>query len=137
MKSKQNYLGKFKIPIIIVILLILTEFTTGFISGFTSAKEKSIAIIEVLENNCDCKEIKQSIYLKGIQFSKEGISKEKGEFQLIDCNFESLEVEVNRINEILNKEVKNFNEVDQLRLEFINSDVSQSVVIKNGVIQKP
>jgi len=55
---------------------------------------------------------------------------------LIDCNFKSLENEVNRINEILKKEVKNFNDVDQLELEFINNGISKNIIIKNGIIQK-
>lgn len=130
-----NSKNKLRLSIIILILLLVIAVVYTFYGNYLDTKDKSTAIIEVLENNCECKEIKQSIYVTGIQFEKGGITKEKGEFQMIDCNFKSLEGEANRINEILKNEIKKFAEVDQLKLEFINSDISKSVVINNGIVQ--
>ncbi len=107
MTNKKNYLNNFKVP-----------------------------IIKALENNCDCKTIEQSVYLSGIQFGKDEVTKEKGAYQLIDCKFESIDEESERILNILKKEVRNFNEIDRLELEFINNDESQNIIIQNGIIQK-
>jgi len=123
--------------IITLILVVIAVMINGFLDGNQDATDKSGAIIDVLENNCDCKTIEQSVYLSGIQFGKDGISKERGEYQLIDCNFTSLEQESERILTILQEKVKNFDELDHLELEFINNDKSKTVVIKNGIIQKP
>ncbi len=128
--------NKLKLGIFILILLLVIVIVSVFYDNYIDTKDKSSAIIEVLENNCDCKAIEQSVYITGIQFEKNGTVKEKGEFQLIDCNFKSFDIEVKRINEILNNEVKNFEEVDQLKFEFINNDISKSIVIKNGIIKK-
>jgi hypothetical protein len=136
MKNKKNKFSLFKIPIIIVIVLALTSFVWGAYNGYTDAQDKSTYIMRALESNCDCKSIEQSVYLSGIQFGKDGISKERGEYQLIDCNFTSLDQESERILEILEKKVKHFKELDHLELEFINNDISQIVIIKNGIIQK-
>lgn len=126
----------FKSGMIILILVLVAVSINGFLDGYQDANDKSDAIIEVLEKNCDCETIEQSVYLSGIQFGKDGISKERGEYQLIDCNFTSLELESERILKILEKSIKNFDELDHLELEFVNNNVSQIVIIKNGIIQK-
>ncbi len=126
----------FKTGMIILILVLVAVSINGFLDGYQDAKDKSGEIIEVLEKNCDCEKIEQVVYSSGIQFEKGSISKERGEYQLIDCNFTSLELESERILKILEKNVKHFNELDHLELEFIINDESQIVVIKNGIIQK-
>ena len=119
----------------------LVFLSIGLLSGYligsaVKSKSKSDAIIEILRNECQCNEVNQIIYAEGIQFGANGISTEKGEYQLIDCNYESLDIEANRINEMLKKQVKKFKDIDQLELEFINKNRSETVVIKNGIIQK-
>ena len=136
MTNKKSYLSNFKVPLIIVIILALASSVWGVYNGYTDAQDKSAYIIKALESNCDCETIEQSVYLSGIQFGKDGISKERGEYQLINCNFSSLDQESERILKILEKSIKNFNELDHLELEFVNNDVSQIVIIKNGIIQK-
>ncbi len=54
---------------------------------------------------------------------------------MIDCKYQSIEEEAIRINKILNKEVRGFDAIDQLTLEFNNSQNNETVTIKNGVIQ--
>ncbi len=126
MTNKKN---KLRTSVLILIMALGSVIVNGYLDGYLDGKDKSSAIIKVLKNNCDCKTIKKSTYATTTQF-------EKGEFQLIGCNFESLEVESARINKILNKKVKKFDKVDRLKLEFISNEISQSVLIKNGIIQK-
>ncbi len=118
--------------------LIAGIFMTGAISGAKDALsgDKSEAIETVLKENCDCESINQLIYMKGLQFnSKEGMTSEKGEYELINCTYESLAQETFRINEILLKEVQGYKELDLLKLEFVGPEKHETITIKNGVIQ--
>jgi len=124
-----------KTLIIIVLFLCL-----GILFGYTVASsikssDRSDSISKVLKDNCDCKEINQIIYAKGIQFGKNGISTEKGEYELVDCNFKSVKNEAHKILILLQNKVSGFDKVDLLELEFTNDNKSEIVIIKNGVIQ--
>ncbi|MET2986155.1 hypothetical protein [Aureibaculum conchae] len=132
MINKNTYV---KTGIIILVLVLVAVFVNGFLDGYQDAADKSILITEVLEDNCDCKEVSQLIYAKGLQLGKDGISTEKAEYELIDCNYKSIEEEAIRINKILKKEVKDFATFDLLTLEFSNNLNRETVTIKNGVIQ--
>lgn len=112
----------------------------GGLFGYTVANtvksiDKSNNIIEVLKDNCDCKEVNQIIYAKGIQIGKNGLSTEKGEYQLVDCKFESIKKETERIQKLLRSNIKNYKNIDLLELEFVNGRRTQTVVIKDGIIQ--
>ncbi|WP_275315073.1 hypothetical protein [Tenacibaculum bernardetii] len=97
--------------------------------------DKSSDIIEVLKDNCDCKEVNQIIYAKGIQVGKNGLSTEKGEYQLIDCKFESIKKETGKIQNLLKSKIKGYENIDLLELEFVNGQKTETVVIKDGIIQ--
>lgn len=97
--------------------------------------DKSSDIIEVLKDNCDCKEVNQIIYAKGIQVGKNGLSTEKGEYQLIDCKFESIKKETEKIQNLLKSKIKGYENIDLLELEFVNGQKTETVVIKDGIIQ--
>lgn len=112
----------------------------GGLFGYTvtsalKSTDRSKSITEVLKDNCDCKEINQIIYAKGIQFGTNGLSTEKGEYQLVDCKFSSVKTEVQRIQTLLKSKVKGFDKVDLLELEFVNGAASETIIIKNGKIQ--
>lgn len=132
MTIKNTYI---KIAIIILILILVSVFINGFLNGYKNTMDKSNLITEVLGENCDCKEIDQTIYAKGLQLGKDGISTEKAEYELIDCNYQSIEQEGMRINKILKKKIKEFETFDLLILEFNNNQNSETITIKNGVIQ--
>lgn len=120
---------------IIFLFLILGGVLGYIISSSIHSFDNSKKILKVLKENCDCKEINQILYATGVQYGKNGLSTEKGEYELIDCEFSSLKKEVERIQQILHNKVDNFNKVDLLELDFINGKNSQTVIIKKGIIQ--
>ncbi|WP_420551904.1 hypothetical protein [Tenacibaculum aiptasiae] len=122
------------------LIVIISFLLLGGLFGYTVASSikssnKSDKIFQTLKENCDCKEVNQIIYAKGIQFGENGLSTEKGEYQLVDCNFESVEAEAKRIQSLLESEIKDFKEIDLLELEFINQNESKVVLIKKGIIK--
>lgn len=128
MKTKHHFL-------IAVLMLV-----TGCLIGYTATKvvltkNKSSNILKVLEDNCNCKEVNQIIYAKGIQYGKNGLSTERAEYELVNCEFTSATAEINRINSVLHQEIENFHEVDVVEIEFENGTSNQTFVIKNGKVQ--
>lgn len=124
--------------IILVVFASVGIYKTGYSFGKNLGKEfkKDNLIKQVLEEQCDCKEVNQLIYAKGLQYSKkEGLTTEKVEYQLIDCSYSLLKDETSKINKALHNEVEDFKDFDLITLEFINGTNKETVVIKNGVIQ--
>lgn len=124
------------------LLLIVGVFAGIFIAGIVTGikdhikEDKSQAIKTVLIDNCDCETINQFMYTKGIQFSKtDGLSTEKVEYELVNCSYDNINKEVNRINEMLANQVKGYEDVDLLKLEFIGDEKHETFTIKNGFIQ--
>ena len=105
------------------------------ISSVAKSSHRSDSITQILKENCDCKEVNQVIYAKGIQFGPNGLSTEKVEYQLVDCKFKSVKIETERIQELLQSQVEGFENVDLLELEFVNGNSNEVVVIKKGIIQ--
>lgn len=128
-KSKQFWLY--------VAIILLGAFGSGIFVGFTNQKHQNrmVLVEEILEEACHCEEVIQIIYATGVQFGENGITTEKGEYQLIDCEFTSIKEEGERLNTILNSKVKGFDTIDYLELEFVNKDYNEKVIIKNGKIQ--
>ncbi|RBW59637.1 hypothetical protein DS884_07850 [Tenacibaculum sp. E3R01] len=120
---------------ILFIFLILGGLFGYTVSSSLHSIDKSKSILKALKENCNCKEINQVLYATGIQYGKNGLSTEKGEYELIDCEFLSLKKEVERIQQILNNKIDNFNQVDLLEFDFINGKNSKTVIIKKGIIQ--
>ena len=121
--------------IVIISLLLLGGLFGYTVASSIKSSNKSDKILHTLKENCDCKEVNQIIYAKGIQFGENGFSTEKGEYQLVDCNFESVEAEAKKIQSLLEAEIKDFKEIDLLELEFINQNESKVVLIKKGIIK--
>lgn len=122
------------------ILTMILFLCLGGLFGYTvtssiKSTDRSKTITQVLKDNCDCKEVNQIIYAKGIQFGSNGLSTEKGEYQLVDCNFGSAKLEAKKIQNLLSNKVKGFEKVDLLELEFVNGNNSETIIIKNGKIQ--
>ncbi len=135
-------MGTVKKAIKYVVLLIVGLFIGVSIAGMVSgAKEalrgdKAEAIKNVLSENCECEAVNQFMYSKGIQFSKEdGLSTEKVEYELVNCKYDNILNEVDRINKLLGSEVKGYADVDLLKLEFVGAEKHENFIIKNGVIQ--
>ncbi|RPD94594.1 hypothetical protein EGM88_11835 [Aureibaculum marinum] len=124
-----------KTGIIIIVAVAVVVSVLGFLEGYKDATDRSDLINEVLEANCDCEEVNQIIYAKGLQFGNDGMSTEKAEYQLVNCDYESFVSESIRINKILNKKIKGFNDFDLLIIEMNNKTNREILTIKNGVIQ--
>ena len=122
------------------IVTMLLFLCLGGLFGYTvtsalKSTDRSKSITQVLKDNCDCKEVNQIIYAKGVQFGSNGLSTEKGEYQLVDCKLKSAKKEAEKIQDLLSTKVKGFDKVDLLELEFVNGNISETIVIKNGKIQ--
>lgn len=130
MKSKNKNRLALKI-IGFLVLGLLFGYSLGTI---INSGERSTTITQVLEDNCNCKEVNQVIYAKGIQYGKEGLTTEKAEYLLVDCDTDLSEDGIEKLNQQLKKEVKNFDELDLLELEFTSGNNSKTIIIKNGVV---
>lgn len=120
----------------------LILFTVGIIVGigvfallFTKkSADKSAAILNVLQAHCQCDQIKQFLYVKGLAVSEKGVSTETAEYELKNCKYADLNSEANRINELLIKKVDGYKEIDRFTLAFTNQHSSTLVTINNGTI---
>lgn len=138
MKLKELSKKSIALLIILVIFASVGVYKTGYSIGKSIGKNLKIdnQITQVLKDECDCKEVNQIIYAKGLQYSKdEGLTTEKVEYQLIDCSYTTIEDQGKKINEALLKEVEDFKEFDLITLEFLNGTNKEKVIIKNGIIQ--
>ncbi len=120
--------------------IIVLALGIGLLFGYSvgsllQSNDRSDAILKELKNASECTEVNQIIYAKGVQFGKEGISTEKGEYQLVGCEFVSVKEEAKRLNMILNNKVKGFEKVDLIELEFIHNNEHKTIIIKNGKIK--
>ncbi|MFD2563811.1 hypothetical protein [Aquimarina rubra] len=117
-------------------------FSIGIVAGLLTyaiivghkVEDKSNAILKVLQSNCDCDEIRQFLYVKGLAVSEKGISTETAEYELKNCKYSDLYTEANRINQLLLKKVDGYQEIDRFTLEFVNRNSSKLVTINNGTI---
>ena len=86
-----------------------------------------------LQQNCNCESVKVENRAIGIQFnSNEGFSNSKMGITLENCSYNSEEKEANRLNNILNKGVPNYNSIDFVTFYFKSKDSTVTVQIKDG-----
>jgi hypothetical protein len=138
MEIKNLSKGTIALLVVLVIFASVGVYKTAYSIGKSVGKSLNIdnQITEVLKEECDCKEVNQLIYAKGLQYSTgEGFTTEKIEYQLIDCNFTNLEEYSRNINKSLNEKIEGFSEFDKMSLEFVNGNSSREIVIKKGKIQ--
>lgn len=139
MKTKTSKRSTKKNLVLIGLGLVLAigAYQIGIASGHKIGKLlKADEITKVLKEECDCEEVNQTMYLKGIQYNKDiGFTTEKADYELINCNYITTKEGIKIIQEKLNKNIKNFQDFDYLTLEFINEGERASYVIKNGKIQ--
>lgn len=127
-----------KYTLLIIVGLFAGIFIAGLVTGIKDhiKEDKSEAIKTVLLENCDCDSVNQFIYAKGIQFSKtDGLSTEKAEYELVNCSYDNVNKEVVRINKMLVNQVKGYEDVDLLKLEFVGAEKHETFTIKNAIIQ--
>lgn len=127
-----------KFIILLIIGLVAGIFIAGVISGAKGVLEgdKAEAIKTVLIKNCDCDSVDQFMYARGIQYSKkDGLSVEKAEYELVNCSYDNIDKEITRINKLLAEQVKGYDKLDLLKLEFVGADKRETFTIKNGIVQ--
>jgi len=119
-------------------------FSIGTLSGLlvyaiffnNNIEDKSTAILKVLQSNCECDQIKQFLYVKGLAVSEKGNSTETAEYELKNCKYSDVNNEANRINKLLIKKVNGYQEIDRFTLEFVNQHSSKLITINNGTINQ-
>lgn len=108
----------------------------GGINGFVDHMDKAHNVETAIKENCDCEEVNQFMYARGIQYSSEdGITTEKAEFELVNCQYNNLDEEAQRLNALLQEVVYGYADLDLLTLEFVGAEQHHTITIKNGIIQ--
>lgn len=111
-------------------------FIKGTVDGFNEEMDVAQYIEKAIKKNCDCEAVNQFMYARGIQYSiEDGLTTEKAEFELVNCQYKNLEDEVRRLNKTLQNEVARYTDLDLLTLEFVGTDQHHTITIKNGIIQ--
>ncbi|MCB7481814.1 hypothetical protein [Christiangramia sediminis] len=138
MKAKNR---KVKKPIKLIFIMVIAG-SIGLTFGYgvgqgVSANNKLVNSIETkLQQNCNCEIVNSDVNAVGIQFSMEdGFSNSQAGFVLENCIFSnSVETEAIRLNNILQKEIENYNSMDLISFHFKNSEQSQTVKFREGCI---
>jgi hypothetical protein len=108
----------------------------GGINGIVDHMDKAHNVEIAIKENCDCEEVNQFMYARGIQYSAEdGITTEKAEFELVNCQYNNLGEEFNRLYNVLKDAVYGYADLDLLTLEFVGAEQHHTITIKNGIIQ--
>lgn len=124
-----------------IILTFLLFLIIGFVVGSTVKNFKNVhdtteSIQSVLEENCSCEKIEKTMYAKEVQYSNnDGFTTEKVEYQLINCKYTDFNLEVERIDLLLEDQVEGYEGLDQIILNFVSENNHQKVTINNGKIQ--
>ncbi|MDH7447432.1 hypothetical protein [Aquimarina sp. 2201CG14-23] len=117
-------------------------FSIGIIAGILTyalflnnkVEDKSNAILKVLQSNCECEQIKQFLYVKGLAVSGNEISTETAEYELKNCKYSDVSKEATRINQLLINKVEGYKEIDRFTMEFVQRNSSKLITINNGTI---
>ncbi|MDY8137036.1 hypothetical protein [Aquimarina sp. 2201CG5-10] len=117
-------------------------FALGILAGllvygvftFNTVEDKSNAILKVLKSNCECDQINQFLYVRGLEVSEKGISTETAEYELKNCKYSDVKKEADRINQLLLNKVKGYEDIDRFTLEFVNRNKTNLITINNGKI---
>ena len=93
-------------------------------------------IEQTLNQHCDCESITSNFGAIGIQFSKEdGFSNERLNFTLKNCKSNSsIEEEAVKLSQVLERNVKDFDQIDLLTLHFVSEENSEIIKIRKGEI---
>ena len=125
-----------------LIFTILIAGSLGLAFGYgvaqgVSANNKLVNTIETkLQQNCNCEIVSPDVHAVGIQFSMEdGFSNSEASYILENCTFStSVETEAIRLNNILKKDVENYESLDLVSFQFKSSGQIQTVKFKEGCI---
>ncbi|OIQ23593.1 hypothetical protein [Lacinutrix sp. MedPE-SW] len=119
--------------------ILIVVFSVGVAKGFYKSVKKSEAItkeiLTVLKDNCNCKAVVKTSYLKGVQYSKKnGVTAETVTYQLTDCDFNNFNQEVKCIDNTLREKINGIELLDLITLNFVNNNKRKTVTIKNNCL---
>ncbi|WP_179353457.1 hypothetical protein [Winogradskyella vidalii] len=126
--------------IYISIAMAIGAFLVGVFSAFYdsyTADEITVNQIEAsLNTHCHCESISKDMYSKGVQYSNvKGFSVEHVSFSLMNCKYESLQKEANRIHQLLVNDVESLENFNLISLDIISEDRHDTITIKNGQLE--
>ncbi|MDX1761683.1 MAG: hypothetical protein R3218_05970, partial [Christiangramia sp.] len=89
-----------------------------------------------LQQNCNCEIISSDVSSVGIQFSVEyGFSNSMAGYVLENCTFStSIETEAMRLNDMLKRDIENYDSLDLITFQFKNSTQHKTVKFKAGCL---
>lgn len=138
MKAKNRKRSKPARLIFTIIIAGLIGLTFGFGvgKGYMANNKLVNAIENKLQQTCDCEIVKSDISAVGIQFStNDGLSNSQADFILENCKFSTSEVtEAIRLNNILKKDIENYNSIDLITFHFKSQNNIKTIKIKDGSI---
>lgn len=134
----QNEKKRKKRLVLKIIFGLIIGISFGFGIGKMVKSNKSLvsSIEKSLQQNCNCESVLLENGAIGIQFSKQdGFSNLKIDITLKNCTFySSAEKEANRLNNMLERDVQNYNSVDFITFYFKSKEGTETVKIKDGNI---
>ena len=118
-------------------LIVAVPFCMGMYSGYKSHIGTNGDVVKTIKANCDCNDVNVGISAFGIQVNKEdGVSNESTRFELTGCKLQSsISDTATNLNSILVNTVEGYKDIDVVHLDFINDEITESILVKNGEIQ--
>lgn len=132
---------KLKKPVKLIFIMIIAG-SIGLTFGFgvaqgVMANNKLVNAIETkLQKNCNCEIVSSDVSSVGIQFNvEEGFSNSAAGYVLENCTFSSsIETEAIRLNDMLKRDIENYDSLDLITFHFKNSDQQKTVKFKEGCL---
>ena len=137
MKTKQDVLRKNALKGIFgtLLLLFITTISYGFYEGSTAHIGNTNQMENVLFETCNCQNVELGIGAYGIQYSSEGISNEKIEFNLTYTEGSSIDGEAEKLHKKLSEEIVLFAQIDLITIHLSNGVSEEKITVKKGIIQ--
>lgn len=144
MKTLKNQIAQLfagsSLGLIAVVLGILVLITVGpAVYGMDAQTRMSTGISQTIENvlneNCECEKVDQFFLMQGFQIKKQESYGSRADYKIYyPKNVADPTQEMIRINEILNKEVPDYENLDLATFEFIVNKKHTIFSVQNGNI---
>ncbi|MDR5591453.1 hypothetical protein [Christiangramia sp. SM2212] len=134
---------KLRKPVKLIFTIIIAgsiglTFGYGVAQGVMANNKLVNAIETKLQQNCNCEIVSSDVSAVGIQYSREnGFSNSEASFILENCTFPlSIETEAKRLDEILKKDIEDYDSLDLITFQFKNSTQHKTVKFKAGCLHE-
>ncbi|QYA24968.1 hypothetical protein G3I01_05395 [Gramella sp. MT6] len=132
---------KLRKPVKLIFTIIIAgsiglTFGFGVAQGIMANNKLVNAIETKLQKNCNCEIVSSDVSSVGIQFSVEdGFSNSTAGYTLENCTFStSIETEAIRLNDMLKRDIENYDSLDLITFQFKNSYQQSTVKFKEGCL---